>query len=314
VARFFIVRISLILVTLLFVSAAIFAMTEVLSGDAATAALGQGRTDENLEAMRKKLGLDDPPYVRYLNWLGGVVQGDLGESLRDGQPVGGLVLARLGNSLLLAVFAFVVGVPTAVAVGIWTAVKKDSFIDRLFSVVSLVAISLPEFVTGVVLIIIFSTTLGLLPSSSLIQPGTSPLSRPEILILPAMTLMGVLFAYIMRMTRANVIEELDTDYVRTATLKGLSYRRVVFRHAVPNAMLPTISVITINIGWMLGGLIIVESVFAYPGLGRLLLTSIETRDTPLLQALALILAAAYAISNLIADLSYAALNPRVGLN
>ena len=313
-ARFFIVRISLILVTLLFVSASIFAMTEVLSGDAATAALGQGRTDENLEAMRKKLGLDDPPHVRYLSWLGGVVQGDLGESLRDGQPVGGLVLARLGNSLLLAVFAFVVGVPTAVAVGIWTAVKKDSLIDRLFSVVSLVAISLPEFVTGVVLIIIFSTTLGLLPSSSLIQPGTSPLSRPEILILPAATLMGVLFAYIMRMTRANVIEELDTDYVRTATLKGLSYRRVVFRHAVPNAMLPTISVITINIGWMLGGLIIVESVFAYPGLGRLLLTSIETRDTPLLQALALILAAAYAISNLVADLSYAALNPRVGLN
>ena len=313
-ARFFIVRISLIIVTLLFVSASIFAMTEALSGDAATAALGQGRTDENLEAMRKKLGLDDPPHVRYLNWLGGVVQGDLGESLRDGQPVGGLVFTRLGNSLLLAVFAFVVGVPTAVAVGIWTAVKKDSLIDRLFSVVSLVAISLPEFVTGVVLIIIFSTTLGWLPSSSLVQPGTSPLSRPEILILPAITLMGVLFAYIMRMTRANVIEELDTNYVRTATLKGLSYRRVVFRHAVPNAMLPTISVITINLGWMLGGLIIVESVFAYPGLGRLLLTSIETRDTPLLQALALILAAAYAISNLVADLSYAALNPRVGLN
>jgi len=314
VARFFIVRILLIIVTLLFVSASIFAMTEALSGDAATAALGQGRTDENLEAMRKKLGLDDPPHVRYLNWLGGVVQGDLGESLRDGQPVGGLVFTRLGNSLLLAVFAFVVGVPTAVAVGIWTAVKKDSLIDRLFSVVSLVAISLPEFVTGVVLIIIFSTTLGWLPSSSLVQPGTSPLSRPEILILPAITLMGVLFAYIMRMTRANVIEELDTNYVRTATLKGLSYRRVVFRHAVPNAMLPTISVITINLGWMLGGLIIVESVFAYPGLGRLLLTSIETRDTPLLQALALILAAAYAISNLVADLSYAALNPRVGLN
>ena len=313
-ARFFIVRILLIIVTLLFVSASIFAMTEALSGDAATAALGQGRTDENLEAMRKKLGLDDPPHVRYLNWLGGVVQGDLGESLRDGQPVGGLVFTRLGNSLLLAVFAFVVGVPTAVAVGIWTAVKKDSLIDRLFSVVSLVAISLPEFVTGVVLIIIFSTTLGWLPSSSLVQPGTSPLSRPEILILPAITLMGVLFAYIMRMTRANVIEELDTNYVRTATLKGLSYRRVVFRHAVPNAMLPTISVITINLGWMLGGLIIVESVFAYPGLGRLLLTSIETRDTPLLQALALILAAAYAISNLVADLSYAALNPRVGLN
>jgi len=314
VARFFIVRISLILVTLLFVSMAIFAMTEVLSGDAATYLLGQGRTEENVAALQEKLGLDDPPHVRYGRWLGGLVRGDLGSSLRDGQPVGPLVGERLGNSLLLAVFAFVAGVPTAVAVGVWTAVKKDSLIDRVFSVSSLVAISLPEFVTGVVLIIIFSTTLNLLPTSSLIPPGASPLSKPEILILPSVTLMGVLFAYIMRMTRANVIEELESDYVRTATLKGLSYRRVVFRHAVPNAMLPTISVITINIGWMLGGLIIVESVFAYPGLGRLLLTSIETRDVPLMQALALLLAAAYTISNLIADLSYAALNPRVRLS
>ncbi len=312
--RFFIVRIALILVTLLFVSATIFAMTEVLSGDAATAALGQGKTDENVEALRKKLGLDDPPVVRYFSWLGGVVRGDLGESLRDRQPVGPLVRARLANSMLLAIAAFSVGVPLAIATGILTAVKKDSLLDRVFSVGSLVAISLPEFVTGVILIIIFSTTLGLLPSSSLITPGTSPLTRPEILVLPSVTLMGVLFAYIMRMTRANLIEELDTNYVRTATLKGLSYRRVVFRHAVPNAMLPTISVITINVGWMLGGLIIVESVFAYPGLGRLLLTSIQTRDVPLLQALALLLAAAYAISNLAADLSYAALNPRVRLS
>ncbi len=312
--RFFIVRIALILVTLLFVSATIFAMTEVLSGDAATAALGQGKTDENVEALRKKLGLDDPPVVRYFSWLGGVVRGDLGESLRDRQPVGPLVRARLANSMLLAIAAFSVGVPLAIATGILTAVKKDSLLDRVFSVGSLVAISLPEFVTGVILIIIFSTTLGLLPSSSLITPGTSPLTRPEILVLPSVTLMGVLFAYIMRMTRANLIEELDKNYVRTATLKGLSYRRVVFRHAVPNAMLPTISVITINVGWMLGGLIIVESVFAYPGLGRLLLTSIQTRDVPLLQALALLLAAAYAISNLAADLSYAALNPRVRLS
>ncbi len=312
--RFFIVRIALILVTLLFVSATIFAMTEVLSGDAATAALGQGKTDENVEALRKKLGLNDPPVARYFSWLGGVVRGDFGESLRDRQPVGPLVRARLGNSMLLAIAAFSVGVPLAIATGILTAVKKDSLLDRVFSVGSLVAISLPEFVTGVILIIIFSTTLGLLPSSSLITPGTSPLTRPEILVLPSVTLMGVLFAYIMRMTRANLIEELDTNYVRTATLKGLSYRRVVFRHAVPNAMLPTISVITINVGWMLGGLIIVESVFAYPGLGRLLLTSIQTRDVPLLQALALLLAAAYAISNLAADLSYAALNPRVRLS
>lgn len=312
-ARFFIVRISLILVTLLFVSIVVFAMTEVLSGDAADAILGQGRTEENLQAIREQLGLNRPAHVRYLDWLGGVIQGDLGKSLRDQQDIGSLVGSRLGNSLILAGFAFIIGVPAAVAVGIFAAVKQNSFLDRFFSVTSLVAISLPEFVTGVVLIIIFSAWLDLLPSSSLIDPDSNPLKQPDILILPAATLMGVLFAYIMRMTRSNVIEELNSHYVRTATLKGLSYRRVLFRHAVPNAMLPTISVITINIGWMLGGLIIVESVFAYPGLGRLLLTSIQNRDVPLLQALALLLASAYAISNLIADLSYAALNPRVRL-
>jgi len=313
VAQFFIVRISLILVTLLFVSIVVFAMTEVLSGDAADAILGQGRTEENLQAIREQLGLNRPAHVRYLDWLGGVVRGDLGTSLRDQQSISGLVGSRLANSLVLAGFAFMIGVPAAVAVGIFAAVKQNSFLDRFFSVTSLVAISLPEFVTGIVLIIVFSSWLDLFPSSSLIQPGSSPLEQPDILVLPAATLMGVLFAYIMRMTRANVIEELNTDYVRTATLKGLSYRRVLFRHAVPNAMLPTISVITINIGWMLGGLIIVESVFAYPGLGRLLLTSIQNRDVPLLQALALLLASAYALSNLIADLSYAALNPRVRL-
>jgi peptide/nickel transport system permease protein len=176
-----------------------------------------------------------------------------------------------------------------------------------------VAISLPEFVTGVLLIVIFSSTLDLFPSSSIVLPGTSPLSRPEILVLPTLTLTGVLFAYIMRMTRANVIEVLQSNYVRTAILKGLPMRRIIFRHVLPNAMLPTISIIAMNFGWMLGGLIIVENVFAYPGLGQQLLTSITTRDVPLLQALALLIAATYALSNLVADVSYALLNPRIRL-
>ena len=168
--------------------------------------------------------------------------------------------------------------------------------------VSLVAISLPEFVTGVLLIIIFSTTLGWLPSSSLVEPGTNPITRPQILVLPAVTLTGVMFAYVMRMTRANVIEVLETNYVRSAILKGLPMRRVIWKHVVPNAMLPTISVITLNIG---------ENVFAYPGLGRLLLTSIQTRDMPLLQALSLLIAATYAFGNMFADLAYTWLNPRI---
>jgi peptide/nickel transport system permease protein len=310
-ARFLIIRLGLIVITLFVVSMAIFAITEVLPGDVATQILGQGATPERLEAVRRTMGLDQPAYIRYLDWVGGAVRGDLGTSLVQRIPITDMVKGRLFNSMVLASFAFLVAIPAAVATGIYAGVKRNSLGDRVASVVSLVGISLPEFVTGVLLIVVFSATLGWLPSSSIVEAGTSPLTRPAILVLPALTLTGVLFAYIMRMTRANVIEVMETNYVRTAVLKGIPMRRVILRHVVPNAMLPTISVIAINIGYMLGGLIIVENVFAYPGLGRLLLTSISTRDMPLLQALALIIAGTYAISNLLADLAYAALDPRI---
>ena len=312
-ARFLAVRISLIIVTLLVVSIAIFSITEILPGDVATMILRQGATEENLAAVRRELGLNRPAHVRYLGWIEGMLRGDLGDSYVQKKPITGIVQARLGNSLILAAFTFLVAVPSAVMAGIVAGVRRDSWGDQMMSIGSLVAISLPEFVTGVLLIVIFASTFHLLPSSSIILPGTNPLTRPAILVLPVITLTGVLFAYIMRMTRANVIEVMQTPYVRTAILKGLPMRRVVLRHVVPNAMLPTISIIAMNIGWMLGGLIIVENVFAYPGLGRLLLTSISSRDVPLLQALSLLIAATYAVSNLLADLSYGILNPRVRL-
>jgi len=230
-----------------------------------------------------------------------------------GEPIAPLVGRRLKHSAILAVFAFLIGTPLAVMAGIWAGVHPNTKLDRLMSMTGLVGISVPEFVTGILLILLLSSTLHLLPSSSIILPGTTPLTRPQILIMPTLTITAVLFAYIMRMTRANVIEVMQTDYVRTAILKGLPMRRVILRHVLPNAMLPTITVITINFGWMLGGLIIVENVFAYPGIGQLMLWSINTRDLPLLEIVALILAATYAISNLIADLSYAALDPRVRL-
>ena len=311
--RFLTVRLSLIVVTLLVVSMAIFTITEILPGDVATMMFRQNATEQNLKKVREDLGLDRPAHVRYLSWIGGAVRGDLGDSYFQKRPIVDIIRSRLGNSVILAVFALVVGVPMAVATGIWAGVRPDTLGDRVVSVTSLVGISLPEFVTGVFLIILFSSWLGLLPSTSVVLPGTNPLTRPEILVLPTLTLMGVLFAYVMRMTRANVIEVMQTHYVRTAILKGLSMRRVIFRHVVPNAMLPTITIIAQNIGFMLGGLIIVENVFAYPGLGLLVLSSIQTRDVPLLQALALIIAATYAISNLLADLSYAALDPRIRL-
>ncbi|MDP6131216.1 MAG: ABC transporter permease [Dehalococcoidia bacterium] len=309
--RFILRRLSLIGVTLLVVSLAIFLVTEILPGDVATMILRQGATEENLAVVRRDLGLDRPAHERYLSWVGSAVRGDLGDSYKQKRPITEVVRPRLSNSAILAVFAFLVAVPAAVIIGVWTGVRRDTWGDRAISIGSLVAISLPEFVTAVLLIVIFSSTLGWLPSSSIILPGTSPLTRPEILVLPALTLTGVLFAYIMRMTRANVIEAMQSNYVRTAILKGLPMRRVLFRHVVPNAMLPTISVIAANIGWMLGGLIIVENVFAYPGLGRLVLEATQSRDVPLLQSVTLLIAATFAFSNLAADLCYAALNPRI---
>ena len=311
--RFLTMRLSLIVVTLLVVSMAIFTITEILPGDVATMMFRQGATEQNLKKVREDLGLDRPAHVRYLSWIGGVVRGDLGDSYFQKRPIVDIVRGRLGNSVILAVFAFLVGVPAAVVTGIWAGVRPDTLGDRIVSITGLVGISLPEFVTGVLFIIFFSSMLGLFPSTSIVLPGTNPLTRPQILVLPTLTLMGVLFAYVMRMTRANVIEVIQTHYVRTAILKGLSMRRVIFRHVVPNAMLPTITIIAQNFGFLLGGLIIVESVFAYPGLGLLVLSSIQTRDVPLLQALALLIAATYAISNLVADLSYAALDPRIRL-
>ena len=220
---------------------------------------------------------------------------------------------RIVNSLFLAVFALVAGVSLAVVAGVWAGVRPDTLGDRLVSTTSLVGISLPEFVTGVLLMLVLSSTLHLLPPSSIMLPGETPLSRPLILIMPAITLTGVLFAYIMRMTRANVMEVMQSHYVRTAVLKGIPLRRVILRHVLPNSMLPTITIIAQNFGYMLGGLIIVENVFAYPGLGQLLLSAITNRDVPLLEALALLIAATYAMSNLVADLSYAALDPRIRL-
>ncbi len=311
--RFIARRVSLICITLLVVSLAIFIIAEVLPGDVAAMMLGKEATEESLARLREDLGLNRPAHERYLSWIGDVLRGDLGDSYAMKLPISDIVGRKLRHSAILAVFALLVGTPVAVAAGIWAGVRPDTKLDRLVSITGLVGISVPEFVTGLLLILLLASTFHLLPSSSIILPGTNPLTRPQILIMPTLTITAVLFAYIMRMTRANVIEVMQTDYVRTAILKGLPMRRVILRHVLPNAMLPTITVITVNFGWMLGGLIIVENVFAYPGIGQLMLWSINNRDLPLLEVVALLMAATYAISNLIADLSYAALDPRVRL-
>ena len=291
----------------------IFSATEFLPGDAASILLGQQGTPSNLENLRHRMGLDRHPVARYVDWVGGAVRGDLGVSPRSGASITSMIKSSLPNSALLAVAAFLVAVPTSVAAGVYVGIRPDTKLDRLLSLGSLFTISMPEFVTGVLLMLLFASTLGWLPSSSIMLPGESVWTRPEVLVLPILTITGALFAYIMRMARANVIEVMESDYVRTAILKGLPMRRVVIRHVLPNAMLPTITVIANNVGWMFGGLIIVESVFAYPGVGRLLLMAIDTRDIRLLQSTALVIASVYAFSNLAADLLYGVLNPRVRL-
>ena len=311
--RFITVRLGLIIITLFVVSAVIFAVTEALPGDAAKIMLGRNATERNLETKREELGLNRPAPVRYGDWIFSAIQGDFGESLIQKRPVTEIIGHRFLPSIYLAVFAFVIAVPPAVIIGTMAGVRPNSIGDRVVSTVGMVGISLPEFVTGLFLIVIFSSELGWLPTTSAIPRGESPLTKPDILVLPTLTLTGVVFAYIMRMTRANVMEVMETHYVRTAILKGLPMRQVILRHVLPNSMLPTITVIATNFGWMLGGLIIVENVFAYPGLGQLLLRSMVTRDVPLLEALTLLVAGTYAISNLLADLSYAVLDPRIRL-
>ncbi|MQF64983.1 ABC transporter permease [SAR202 cluster bacterium AC-409-J13_OGT_754m] len=299
------------MITLMVISFAIFVVVEVLPGDVAKMMLKQTATEDSLHRIREELGLYRPWYQRYFEWMIGVFQGDLGQSYVMGVPVTEVVGRKMIHSLSLALFALVFGIPFAVLMGIWAGVKPDGLADRIMTVVGMVGISLPEFVTGVLFMLIIGSWLGWLPPSSIMLPGESPWSRPEILVMPALTLTVVMFAYIMRMTRANVMDVMQSPYVRTAILKGIPMRQVIRRHVLPNSMLPTITIIAANLGYMLGGLIIVENVFAYPGLGQLLLWAIQQRDFPLLESLVLIIAGTYAVSNLIADLSYAALDPRI---
>jgi peptide/nickel transport system permease protein len=257
------------------------------------------------------MGLDRHPVERYGKWIKNAVQGDLGMAARGGATINDMVKSRLPNSALLAGFAFLIAVPSSLICGILAGTRPDSKFDRIVSIGSLLAISIPEFIIGVILMMVFATKLGWFPSSTIMLPGESILTTPKVLVLPTLTITGALFAYILRMARANVMEVMESNYVRTAILKGISTRQVVFKHVLPNALIPTITVIANNVGWMFGGIIVVEFVFAYPGIGSLLIMAIDTRDMRLLQSTALVIAAIYAFANLGADLIYGLLNPRV---
>jgi len=313
VGRFLLRRLGFLLLTLLFTSLLIFLITQALPGDVARILLGREASQQALDQLRNQLGLDRPLPVQYLSWLGDFVRGDWGTSFSTGQSVRALVLARLGNSLELAGLTLAIAVPSAVTLGVVAALYEESWIDTLISLASLSVVGLPEFITGLVLIQVFSFWLGWLPANSSIAPDTGFIAALPSLVLPALTATLVLLAYVARLTRASMLVELDRPYVRTAVLKGVRWRRVVVAHVLRNALLPTITVVAISFGWLISGLIVVENVFNYPGLGRLLTFAIARRDIPLIQAVALVAVLGFALANLVADILYAAFNPRITL-
>ncbi|MCZ7665446.1 MAG: ABC transporter permease [Thermoleophilia bacterium] len=312
--RFATRRLGFVVLTIVLSSMIIFAATQILPGDVATMVLGRFASEEAKTNLRHELGLDRPLVVQYGSWLGNFVQGDWGDSISTRTEIRPLVFERLKNSAVLAAVAFLFYVPVGIVLGLIAALRRNSWIDQTISVGSLAFIGLPEFVSAVILITIFSIELGWLPSQSAIDPGTSWVTAFPKLILPAITVALTSLAYIVRMTRSSTVDVLQTDYVRTATLKGLPPYRVLFTHVLRNSLLPTITVVAIGVGWLMGGLIITESVFNYSGIGRLLLFAVQRRDVPLIQATALLIVLIYGVSNLIADVLYAVLNPRIRYN
>jgi len=312
VARFILRRVGLTLVTLVIVSMTVFAAAEVLPGDVARTILGPYASKAQVDALDHQLGVDQPLPVRYWNWATDFVQGDWGTSPVQNTEVRPYVLGRFKNSLILAGFALVLIVPLSIGLGIVAALNYGRSLDRIITITGLSVIALPEFVMGVVLIVVFAVHLGWFPVISQV-PGTDPVDWFRQLLLPSLPLMFVLFGYVSRMARAGTVDALQSDYARTAVLKGLPRRTVVWRHVLRNALLPTITVVAVQIGYLVGGLVVVESLFSYPGIGQLILTAATGHDLPTLEAAVLLIALVYTTANLVADVLYAVLNPRVRL-
>jgi peptide/nickel transport system permease protein len=309
--KFILRRLGFMVLTVILASMVIFLATTVLPGDVAEMVLGRYATDEAKTQLRHELGLDKPIVVQYVNWLGDYVRGDWGTSPSMDTAVRPVVFERLRNSFMLALVAFAMYVPLGIVLGLWAALRKNSWVDQTISVGSLAFIGLPEFVSGLILIAIFAIQLRWLPSQSSIAPDTSFVEAFPYLILPGITVALTSLAYVVRMTRSSTVDVLQMDYVRTANLKGLPPRKVLFTHVLRNSLLPTVTVVAIGIGWLIGGLIVTEAVFGYPGLGRLLLFAIQRRDLVLIQATALLIVLIYVVANLAADILYAVLNPRI---
>lgn len=304
-------RLALGLITIWLVSVIIFLGVEALPGDACTAILGRDAVGDALITCREKMDLGTPALARYIDWAGGILRGDLGVSAGGQERISDLVGDRMRNSLLLAAGALAIGIPLSILSGVIAGLTRDHWPDLVLSVGAILAMTIPEFVAATILILIFAIWLGWIPAIVLMPADAPPLEFFPEFILASTVLTMLMIAHVMRMVRASVIEVMAGDYVQMATLKGVPYWRVVFRHALPNALLPAINVIALTIAWLLGGVVVVEVVFNYPGIGRLLVDAISDRDLPVVQAITMIVALTYVGVNLFADLLGLLLNPRL---
>jgi peptide/nickel transport system permease protein len=313
-ALYLVRRLATILLTLLITSVVVFVIVRMLPGDAAQVGLGQAATPQALAALRARFGLDQPVYMQYLHWAWGILHGDLGTSIRTSLPLSKTLVPALGRSALLAAFAMALTILVALPAGVVSALNRGRPLDMVVSLFSYIGISVPEFLTATLLLILLANpAYGLFPTTGYVSLSEDLWSGLQHLALPVLTASVVITAHVARMIRSELIDVLHTDYIKAARVKGLSSARIVLRHALPNALLPAITILAMDVGYLLGGIIVIEEVFAYPGLGRELFVSIENRDLPAIQAASLFIATAYLASSFVADVLYATLDKRIKL-
>ncbi|MEO9650755.1 MAG: ABC transporter permease [Roseobacter sp.] len=304
-------RVALGILLLFAASVLIFAGTSILPGDVAQQILGQSATPEALENLRRDLGLNDPPVTRYFAWLGGVLQGDLGTALTNGRDIAESLGSRLGNTLFLAFWAALISVPLAIFLGLLAVRYKDRWPDKLISGITLTTISVPEFMIGYILIYWVSIQFGWFPSVAILNDSMSLGQKLNAIAIPVMVLTLVVLAHMMRMTRAAILNVMQSAYIETAELKGMPMLKIIRKHAFPNAIAPIVNVVMINLAYLVVGVVVVEVVFAYPGMGQYLVDHVAKRDIPVVQACGLIFAAVYIGLNLVADIVSILANPRL---
>jgi len=307
-------RTAIAVLSIFIVVTVVFAVTTLLPGSAANIVLGTEATDEAVQQVNQDLGLDRPLHVQYVDFVGGVMTGDFGTSLISGQPVMDMILPRLMRTLQLAAVAMLISVVAAIPLGILAAAKRDTIVDHVVTSGSYVGLSIPSFVSATLLLLFLTTPpLSLFPKGGFVPISEGVIPWLHHLLLPALAMNTIILAYVLRQTRSSMVETLESDYIRTARLKGVAERNVLFKHGLRNGLLPTVTVLALNFGWMMGSVVIIEQIFAFPGMGELIVQAIDNRDLPVIQAGILVPTIAFIFANFGADIVYTILDPRITL-